>query len=257
MSELSDQLVHAATSAEVAKERRGLLNRISRMTQEKESDKEERERLLKMQKTAVKERGELVKDNNHLERELAKYNKLATEAMFPDEAICQRQKLDLSDDSRLKNVNSYEVELPSTSYQSQQTQIGLEARVRQKEDHAKWTKSFSLDIASQLPSEDGTLRQRLRSEADEFVLRPLVKSRDPSAERGDMIGSSYAFTKHKICFDMLGQKLLTSSKQVVTVNFILPVRQKVFPKLPLDTPGKQGSKRLIIILLNQHMGLGN
>ena len=61
MSELSGQLLVAATSAEVAKEeRRGLLNRISRMTQEKESDKEERERMLKMQKVAVKEKGELV-----------------------------------------------------------------------------------------------------------------------------------------------------------------------------------------------------
>ena len=59
------------------------------------------------------------------------------------------------------------------SHQSQQTKIGLEARVRQKEDHAKWTKSFPLDIASQLPSEGETLRQWLRSEADEFVPRSL------------------------------------------------------------------------------------
>ena len=209
MSELSDQLVDAATSAEVAKEeRRGLVNRISRMTQEKESDKEERERLLKMQKAAVKEKGELVKDKNHLERELAKYKELATEAMFPDAAICQRQKLVLSDDNRVKNVSSYEDELPSTSHQSQQTQIGLEARVTQKEDHAKWTKSFPLDIASQLPSENGTLRQRLRSEADEFVPRSSVKSRDPLAERGDMIGSSNTFTKHKVCFDDVRPKTL-------------------------------------------------
>ena len=209
MSELSDQLVDAATSAEVPKEeRRGLLNRISRMTQEKESDKEERERLLKMQKAAVKEKGELVEDKNHLERELAKYKELATEAMFPDAAICQRQKLVLSDDNRVKNVSSYEVELPSTSHQSQQTQIGFEARVRQKEDHAKWTKSFPLDIASQLPSENGTLRQWLRSEADEFVPRSSVKSRDPLAERGDMIGSSNTFTKHKVCFDDVRPKTL-------------------------------------------------
>ena len=138
------------------------------MMQEKKNDKEERERLLKMQKTAVKEKGELVKNKNHLERELAKYKELEKEAMFSDADICQRQKLDLSDDNRAKNVSSYEVELPSTSHQSQQAQIGLEARVRQK-DHAKCTKSFPLDIASQLPSEDGTLRQRLCSEADEFV----------------------------------------------------------------------------------------
>ena len=115
------------------------------MTQEKESDGEERERLLKMQKAAVKEKGELVKNKNHLERELAKYKELATEAMFPDAAICQRQQLYLSDDNRVKNASSYEVELLSTSHQSQQIQIGLEARVRQKEDHAKWTKSFPLD----------------------------------------------------------------------------------------------------------------
>ena len=44
------------------------------------------------------------------------------------------------------------VELPSTSHQSQQTEIGLEARVRQKEDHVKPKKSFPSDIASQLPS---------------------------------------------------------------------------------------------------------
>ena len=89
MSELSDQLLDAATSAEVAKEeRRGLFNRFSRMTQEKQSDKEERERLLKMQKAGVKEKGELVKNKNHLERELAKYKELATEAMFPDAAVC-------------------------------------------------------------------------------------------------------------------------------------------------------------------------
>ena len=107
MSELSDQLADAATSAEAAKEERGgLVNRISGMTQEKENDKEERERLLKMQKAAVKERGELVKDKNHLEREMAKYKELATEAMFPDAAICRRQKLYLSDDNRVKNVSS-------------------------------------------------------------------------------------------------------------------------------------------------------
>ena len=209
MSELSDQLVDAATSAEVAKEeRRGLLNSVSRMTQEKENDKEERERPLKMQKAAVKEKDELVKNKNHLEWELAKFKELATEAMFPDAATCQRQKLDLSDDNRVKNVSSHKVELPSPCHQSQQTQIGLEARVRQKEDHAKWTKSFPLDIASQLPSEDGTLRQRLRSEADEFVLRSSVKSRDRLAERGDMIGSSNAFTKHKVCFDDVRPKTL-------------------------------------------------
>ena len=41
ISELSDQLVDAATSAEVAKEkRRSLLNHITRMTQEKKKDKE-------------------------------------------------------------------------------------------------------------------------------------------------------------------------------------------------------------------------
>ena len=61
----------------------------------------------------------------------------------------------------------------------------------------------------------------------------------------------------KYALMMSGQKPLTSSKQVVTVNLILPVRQEVFPKLRLDTHGKQGSKRLIIILLNQHMGLDN
>ena len=66
MSELSDQPVDAATSAEVAKkERKSLLNCISRMTQKKEKNKEEREQLLKMRKTALKEKGELVKNKNH------------------------------------------------------------------------------------------------------------------------------------------------------------------------------------------------
>ena len=40
-----------------------------------------------MQKAAVKEKGELVKDKNYLEGELAKYKELATEVMFPDAAI--------------------------------------------------------------------------------------------------------------------------------------------------------------------------
>ena len=138
MSELSNQLVDAATSAEVAKgERKSLFNRISRMTQEKEKNKEERERLLNVQKAAVKERSILVKNKNHLERELANYKELTTEVMFLDTAICQCQKLDLSDDNRVKKVSSYEVELPFTSHRSQQTQIGLEARVRKKEDYAK------------------------------------------------------------------------------------------------------------------------
>ena len=49
MSELSDLLLDAATSAEVAKEgTRSFLNRISRITQEKEKDKEGRKRLLKL-----------------------------------------------------------------------------------------------------------------------------------------------------------------------------------------------------------------
>ena len=56
---------------------------------------------------------------------MAKYKELALETMFPDAAICQRQKLDLSSDDRIKNANGYEVELPSTSHQSQQTQISL------------------------------------------------------------------------------------------------------------------------------------
>ena len=69
MSELSDQLVDAAKSAKVAKgERRSLLNRINRMTHEKKKNKKESEALLKIQKTAMKEKGELVKNKNHLKR---------------------------------------------------------------------------------------------------------------------------------------------------------------------------------------------
>ena len=90
-----------------------------------------------MQKAAVEERGELVINKIYLERELAKYKELSTKAMFPDAAICQRQKLDLSGDNRVKNMSSYGVKLLSMSHQFQQTQIDLEARVRQKEDHVK------------------------------------------------------------------------------------------------------------------------
>ena len=92
---------------------------------------------MKVQKAAVKKKSELVKNKNHLERELANYKELTTEVMFLDAAICQRQELDLSDDNRVKKVSSYEVELLSTSHRSQQIQIDLEARVRQKEDYAK------------------------------------------------------------------------------------------------------------------------
>ena len=134
--------------------------------------KRKEKRLLKIQKAAVKEKGELVNNKNHLERELTKYKESATEAMFSDATLCQRQKLDLSDDNRVKSMSSYEVELRSTSNQSQKIQTGLKARVRQKEDHAKWMKSFPLDIASQPPSKRGTLRQKLRSKADEFVQQP-------------------------------------------------------------------------------------
>ena len=54
-----------------------------------------------MQKAAVKEYDELVKNKPQLDRELAKYKELATEAMFPDAGVCQRQKLNLSGDNRM------------------------------------------------------------------------------------------------------------------------------------------------------------
>ena len=73
-----------------------------------------------------------------------------------------------------------------------------------KEGQAKWMKLFLLGIATQPPSEDGTCKQRLRSETDEFAPRSSVKSRDLLAERVDMTGLSNASEKHKYALTMSG-----------------------------------------------------